>query len=274
MDKSLLQHKQGVYLTLRAGHCFRLALSITFFALGSAIPVLAQGGLAPTTRPQGSGVYRQQLYATTPPTATLVFNNQNALYYYGRKEVTKASTKAVQLEEKRYTLDIQDSEGQCVYTDRERAVQLSRMYELSIRTNVIIEEPVPSFNWAIVAETKTLGSYRVQKATTSFRGRRYEAWFAPDLPIALGPWKFGGLPGLILEVYDTDKKFVYEASSIDLPAQILTPILPPVQGRKLQGWEDYTTLVKAGQARLIKYMQAKPGVKVKIDTSGSMEVIE
>jgi GLPGLI family protein len=30
----------------------------------------------------------------------------------------------------------------------------------------------------------------------------HTAWFALDIPISDGPWKFCGLPGLIMEVYD------------------------------------------------------------------------
>lgn len=55
----------------------------------------------------------------------------------------------------------------------------------------------------------------MSKATCTFRGREYTAWFCVDIPISNGPWKFGGLPGLILKVYDKDHLFVFESIEIE-----------------------------------------------------------
>ena len=61
---------------------------------------------------------------------------------------------------------------------------------------------IGTFNWEITSDTATVLDYVCQKAKLRFRGRDYEAWFAPDIPINDGPWKFMGLPGLILKVND------------------------------------------------------------------------
>jgi len=76
-------------------------------------------------------------------------------------------------------------------------------------------EPIPTQNWQIGSETKTITGYQCQKATCSFRGRNYTAWFAVDIPISQGPWKFGGLPGLILNVYDDAQEYVFECVGIE-----------------------------------------------------------
>lgn len=70
-------------------------------------------------------------------------------------------------------------------------------------------EEIPRFQWKIATDKKKIGGFQCQKAACTFRGRRYEAWFTTDLPISNGPWKFHGLPGLILEVYDTDKEYLF-----------------------------------------------------------------
>lgn len=57
-------------------------------------------------------------------------------------------------------------------------------------------------NWKISSEKKKLGTFNVQKATTDFAGRKWTAWFTTDVPIQDGPYKFSGLPGLIVEVAD------------------------------------------------------------------------
>ena len=57
--------------------------------------------------------------------------------------------------------------------------------------------------------------YTCQKATCHFRGRNYVAWFAPDIPVRQGPWKLGGLPGLILKAHDTDSLYTFEAVKVE-----------------------------------------------------------
>jgi len=69
--------------------------------------------------------------------------------------------------------------------------------------------------WHILPDTDTVLTYLCQKAITTFRGRNYEAWFAPDIPINEGPWKFCGLPGLILKVYDTRQHYVFECIGLE-----------------------------------------------------------
>ena len=66
------------------------------------------------------------------------------------------------------------------------------------------DESMDLFDWQIHPETKRIKDYEVQKATTSFAGRNYVAWFSPELPIPDGPYKFNGLPGLILEISDEE----------------------------------------------------------------------
>lgn len=58
------------------------------------------------------------------------------------------------------------------------------------------------FSWKILPEKQKIGEYNAQKATASFGGRDWVAWFSPDLPFQDGPYKFYGLPGLIVKVED------------------------------------------------------------------------
>ena len=62
----------------------------------------------------------------------------------------------------------------------------------------------PTFSWLITGRKKIISGYETQLATCLFRGRSYEAWFAPSIPISAGPNLFGGLPGLILELRSVD----------------------------------------------------------------------
>ncbi|MCH4896233.1 GLPGLI family protein [Marinilabiliaceae bacterium JC040] len=78
------------------------------------------------------------------------------------------------------------------------------------------KEPQIFFNWEILSDTDLLLGYKVKKAKCTFRGRTYIAWFTEEIPISEGPWKFSGLPGLILKVYDTQNHYTYNARGFEL----------------------------------------------------------
>lgn len=63
------------------------------------------------------------------------------------------------------------------------------------------------FNWNISNEKQKIGAYNAQKATTEFGGRKWTAWFSTDLPFQDGPYKFSGLPGLIVKIEDDEKNY-------------------------------------------------------------------
>jgi len=71
------------------------------------------------------------------------------------------------------------------------------------------EEDRP-LNWKMSSETTKIGEYKVQKATTDFAGRQWTAWFTTDLPYQDGPYKFGGLPGLIVKVEDDKGDYSFD----------------------------------------------------------------
>ena len=85
------------------------------------------------------------------------------------------------------------------------------------------EEENPDFGWKIFPDTMIILKQICQKATCQFRGRKYEAWFAQGINVSEGPWKFNGLPGLILKVIDSKQDYSFEAISIE---KIDYPIAP------------------------------------------------
>ena len=63
--------------------------------------------------------------------------------------------------------------------------------------------------------TREMLGYTCQQAMADFRGRRWTAWFAMDIPVSDGPWKLDGLPGLILEAYDEGQQHVFTAVGLE-----------------------------------------------------------
>lgn len=65
------------------------------------------------------------------------------------------------------------------------------------------------FKWNITDSIRKINSYTCQLATTTYAGRKWKAWFTKDLPFDLGPYKFKGLPGTIVEMSDSQNIFKY-----------------------------------------------------------------
>ncbi|TVQ90646.1 MAG: GLPGLI family protein [Bacteroidetes bacterium] len=76
-------------------------------------------------------------------------------------------------------------------------------------------EEYANFDWELTDEKKKYQRYNTQKATTYYGGRFWEAWFTTSLPIMEGPYKFAGLPGLILELVDSDNYYRFSLVSIE-----------------------------------------------------------
>ncbi|MFC6266845.1 GLPGLI family protein [Frigoriflavimonas asaccharolytica] len=74
--------------------------------------------------------------------------------------------------------------------------------------------------WKILPETTKIGEYKVQKAETEFAGRTWIAYFAQELPYQDGPYKFSGLPGLIVKVEDADGDYSFDLQETKKIAQM------------------------------------------------------
>jgi len=114
-----------------------------------------------------------------------------------------------------------DPEGYFCVRDKQKEVVIAR--DFCQRTSYYIQDKV-EHAWKLRKNEKRIGGYLCKQAEVKFRGRKYTAWYAPDIPIDAGPWKFFGLPGLILEVYDQDKAVHFQVAKINLSADI-APII-------------------------------------------------
>lgn len=77
-------------------------------------------------------------------------------------------------------------------------------------------EEISSPEWNLTDSTCTILGYNCQMAETYYKGRHWTAFFSFDLPFSEGPWKLGGLPGLILKAFCTNNDYSYEAVKISV----------------------------------------------------------
>lgn len=73
---------------------------------------------------------------------------------------------------------------------------------------------IRKMNWKILPEKEKIGEFNTQKASLNFAGRIWTAWFFSDIPIQDGPYKFHGLPGLIIKIEDKTKSHSFVLKEI------------------------------------------------------------
>lgn len=59
-----------------------------------------------------------------------------------------------------------------------------------------------------------ISGYKCLKASTELWGRKFIAWFTLEIPISYGPYKFCGLPGLIIQISDAEKQHNFTINTV------------------------------------------------------------
>lgn len=139
---------------------------------------------------------------------------------------------------------------------------------------IIYFEPFQKMNWNISDETKKVSNYICYKASTTFRGRNYYAWFTLQIPINIGPWKFNNLPGAILEVYDETNSFSWTATKIATnETETNIEIEPHIKKISLEEFikENEKSKNEMANQMILKYVER--GAKIlKTETTGGREI--
>lgn len=85
---------------------------------------------------------------------------------------------------------------------------------------------IPDLKWSITTETKIIENFNCQKALLNYSNRNWEAWFTTDVPLHLGPYVFGQLPGLIVEMKDSKSNYsfnlIYIRKDEDLDVNLIS----------------------------------------------------
>ena len=148
---------------------------------------------------------------------------------------------------------------------------------------VYLSEETGIISWSLYDEQKVIGSHTCQKAKTHFRGREYTAWFTLDIPVNFGPWKLNGLPGLILEVYDSRQEVYFIATTIDIDnkkeyRQCQMPnnyTTIPMKEYQRKAWDEMRSFEKKGEETAQRLQARAPqGVKIAFTIKNTFTGIE
>lgn len=123
----------------------------------------------------------------------------------------------------------------------------------------VYEDDLNAQDWQILDSIKTILNYSCQKAECNFRGRQWTAWFASDIPVSDGPWKFSGLPGLIMEVYDRGQQYYFSIIG-----------LQKVENEQIEFSKTYVGSKKFEKTKRKDFLNAKK--KYLMDMSGYIEL--
>ncbi|MCF6294380.1 MAG: GLPGLI family protein [Flavobacteriaceae bacterium] len=124
----------------------------------------------------------------------------------------------------------------------------------------LVKDHIKIFNWSLKDNYKDILGYKCQEATTHYRGRDYRAYFTTKVQLNTGPWKFGGLPGLILSVESIDGVFKMNANTIEIKnvkAEIDNPFVKNID--KAISWDDFIALYKRKYEELLSYTDPDGG---------------
>ncbi len=108
-------------------------------------------------------------------------------------------------------------------------------------------------DWNIKDESKNILGYNCRKATCRFAGRNYEAWFTMEIPIQDGPYKFQGLPGLIVNIADEEYEHVFELIRIENVQN--KPMYTQEQQLIRTDMKHFVNALYASKSDLIKLME-------------------
>lgn len=113
-----------------------------------------------------------------------------------------------------------------LYVTKDFAKSVSTTYdEAGMGECGYYEEPFSEIDWVINEDsTKTVLGYQCVMASTDYHGREWTIWFTPEIPLQDGPWKFCGLPGLVMEASEAAQQHSFSVSGIESSSQPIYPV--------------------------------------------------
>lgn len=117
----------------------------------------------------------------------------------------------------------------------------------------VIKDSTNLIDWEITEKFKKVMGYSCQEAIGKFRGRTYRAYFLKDIPISNGPFKFDGLPGIILKVQSDDGCVNIEAYEIEYNKDIKQNFSNPFDEKKTATWHEFKEFYKKRVEKVRNY---------------------
>ncbi len=128
-------------------------------------------------------------------------------------------------------------------------------------------------DWKILNDRQKILNYDAQKASLKFGGRTWNTWFTQAIPMQDGPYKFHGLPGLIVKIEDTTASHIFELVGIaNLPDDYSYPeryqFLKEVEFNRAE-YQKYYTKYRKDPAAIEKQLYIEGRIPDQRDHTGN-----
>lgn len=203
--------------------------------------------------------------------AKLTFSGQESCFEY---KLFAKDTTIIEYEDEsgHRTIVIPTKRQQLIVVDlKDKKIRELKHFKSTYKVESILSLP----QWDITDEIKTINNLQCQKATTFFKGRKYEVWYAIEYPTIFGPWKLIGLPGLIILAHDERNEVFFEATDIqktdENPCQMDDAVVHISEDKfekLIKDWQkEYEERLKSMGDRSIKF-------DVKFGKAAGIEILE
>jgi len=146
-----------------------------------------------------------------PFNAELRFTPSASLFFWKQGNTSRF------LKKENFKSQIVDTDTLGYYIKRRTDSKKIRIRQFCGENNPVFYDDDVIHDWSLSnKEKKNISGKVCSKATTRFRGRDYVVWYTTEIPVQMGPWKFYGLPGLIMQVEDAKKEIFISLKSLNL----------------------------------------------------------
>ena len=138
----------------------------------------------------------------------------------------------------------------CEITTELSTHSVSEKYRLMLNAGVLCyNSSVEPYEWQYSdADTLTIAGHLCYKANTLFAGRHYRVWYTTDVPVPYGPYKFYGLPGMIMKVEEENGLFIWELNKVEF-------VKKPIYAYKYENEQECS---KSKAKQIIRKMMTSP----------------
>lgn len=126
------------------------------------------------------------------------------------------------------------------------------LYPYRYQTDEVLEKP----KWELTEAQDSIFGYACQSAKTKYHGLIWNAYYTEDIPSGAGPWKLGGLPGLITKATDANGVHTFTLCGLlkeeqpNVFTEYVTWIVPNDHGKFVKQRVDYQ---KMSAAKFLAY---------------------